>query len=50
MSDAPKQTEGPTRAQSWPIRLRLALLVPGDHRWNAWVRDITAKLERRHER
>ena len=30
---------------SWPIRLRLLLIVPGSHRWNAWVRDWTARLE-----
>lgn len=30
---------------SWPIRLRLLLLVPGSHRWNAWLRDATARLE-----
>jgi hypothetical protein len=29
----------------WAIKLRKRLLVPGDHRWNAWVRDITARLE-----
>lgn len=32
--------------QSWPIRLRLKLLISGTHRWNGWVRDITAKMER----
>lgn len=32
--------------QHWSIRLRLALLMPFDCRWNAWVRDYTAKLER----
>lgn len=31
----------------WPIRLRLWLLVSGSWRWNAWVRDITAWMERR---
>lgn len=25
--------------------IRYALFIPGNHRWNAWVRDITAKLE-----
>lgn len=25
--------------------LRRALFVPWDSRWNAWVRDATAKLE-----
>lgn len=30
----------------WPIRLRLFLLRPGSHRWNSWVRDFTAWLER----
>jgi hypothetical protein len=27
------------------IKIRLALLIPGEHRWNAWVRDITARWE-----
>ncbi len=31
----------------WPIRLRKLLLIPGSWAWNAWVRDITAKLELR---
>jgi len=26
--------------------VRRALLVPGTHRWNMWVRDTTAWLER----
>ena len=30
----------------WSIRLRKRLLVKGNHKWNAWVRDITAWLER----
>lgn len=30
----------------WAIKLRLALLKPYRCRWNGWVRDITAKLER----
>lgn len=29
----------------WAIRLRRRLLIPGTHRWNAWVRDATAALE-----
>ncbi len=29
----------------WPIRLRLLLILPGSWRWNAWVRDVTARLE-----
>jgi hypothetical protein len=33
------------RGVSWPIRLRLLLLVLGTHRWNAWVRNWTARLE-----
>lgn len=32
------------RGIRWPIRLRLLLIVPGSRRWNAWVRDITARL------
>jgi hypothetical protein len=32
--------------RAWPIRLRLLLLLPFDCRWNAWVRDATAWLER----
>ena len=34
-----------SRGMSWPIRLRLLLLVPGSHSWNRWVRDWTAHLE-----
>ena len=30
----------------WAIRLRKKLLIPGTWKWNAWVRDITAKIER----
>lgn len=30
----------------WAIRLRRRLLIPGSYRWNAWVRDVTARLER----
>lgn len=29
----------------WAIRLRLKLLIKGTWKWNAIVRDITAKLE-----
>jgi len=29
----------------WAIRLRKYLLIRGTWKWNAWVRDITAKLE-----
>ncbi len=25
--------------------VRRALLIRGSHRWNAWVRDVTARLE-----
>ena len=25
--------------------LRRALFIRGEHKWNAWVRDITARLE-----
>ncbi len=25
--------------------IRRFLFVPGTHKWNAWVRDITARLE-----
>ncbi len=28
----------------WIGRLRRLLFIPGSHRWNALVRDITAKL------
>lgn len=31
----------------WALRARKALLIPGSHRWNAWLRDATAWLERR---
>ena len=33
------------RGLPWPIRLRLLLLVRGNHRWNAWLRDLTARME-----
>jgi hypothetical protein len=26
-------------------RVRTALMLPGSWRWNAWVRDVTARLE-----
>lgn len=29
----------------WAIRLRKRLLINGSHHWNAWVRDITARME-----
>ena len=29
----------------WAIRLRKVLLIKGTWKWNAWVRDITAKIE-----
>ena len=29
----------------WAIRLRKRLLINGSWKWNAWVRDYTAKLE-----
>lgn len=29
----------------WPVRLRLLLILPVSCRWNAWVRDWTARLE-----
>ena len=29
----------------WAIRLRKKLLINGNWKWNAWVRDITAWLE-----
>jgi len=32
---------------SWPIRLRLLLILPGTHRWNSWVRGATAWLDGR---
>jgi hypothetical protein len=31
---------------SWPIRLRLLLIVPGSHPWNRWIREATARLDR----
>ena len=31
----------------WAIRLRLFLLLPFSCKWNAWVRDFTALLERK---
>lgn len=30
---------------TWPLRLRWLLLMPFKCRWNAWVRDFTARLE-----
>ncbi len=33
-------------SRTWPIKLRLRLLINRDSRWNAWVRDFTAWLER----
>jgi len=30
---------------SFPIKLRLFLLMPFNCKWNAWVRDFTADLE-----
>ena len=30
----------------WPMRLRLLLIIPGSHPWNAWVRDWTARFEK----
>ncbi len=30
----------------WAIKLRKKLLIPGSWKWNAWVRDITAKMEK----
>lgn len=35
----------PFSGLSWPIRLRLLLLIPGSHPWNARIRDWTARLE-----
>ncbi len=35
-----------TRREHWAIRLRKRLLIRGSHRWNAWVRDMTARIER----
>lgn len=37
-------TESPNH--SFPIRLRKLLLMPWPCRWNAWVRDFTARWER----
>jgi hypothetical protein len=34
------------RKLHWAIRLRRVLLIPGSWRWNALVRDVTAKLEK----
>jgi hypothetical protein len=34
------------KKQHWAIHLRKTLLINGSWQWNAWVRDITAKLER----
>ena len=31
----------------WAIKLRKALLIKGSWKWNAWVRDYTALLERK---
>jgi len=33
--------------QHWAIRLRKRLLLRRSSRWNAWVRDLTAQLERK---
>jgi len=33
--------------QHWAIRLRLRLLCNSPSKWNAWVRDATAWLERK---
>ena len=30
---------------TWPIRLRLLLIIPGSWKWNRWIRDWTARLE-----
>lgn len=30
----------------WAMRLRKRLLLPFSCRWNGWVRDVTARLER----
>ena len=30
---------------SWPIRLRLLLIVPWSCKWNLWIRDTTARFE-----
>jgi hypothetical protein len=34
-----------SRGTSWPMRLRLLLIVPGSHPWNGWVRRFTGWLE-----
>lgn len=31
--------------RTWPIRIRFALLMPFNCKWNVWVRDFTAWLE-----
>lgn len=31
----------------WAIKLRKALLINGSWKWNAWLRDFTAYLERK---
>ena len=36
-----------TEKLHWAIRLRKVLLIKGSWKWNAWVRDFTAWLERR---
>lgn len=33
------------RGVSWPIRLRLLLIIPGSHPWNRWIRNWTARLD-----
>jgi hypothetical protein len=30
----------------WAIKLRKRLLIRGSHKWNGWVRDVTAWIER----
>jgi hypothetical protein len=27
-------------------KIRRLLMIKGTHKWNAWVRDVTARLER----
>lgn len=39
-------TTQPSRKQSWPIRMRLRMLITGSWKWNAWVRDFAAQLEK----
>lgn len=34
-----------TRNLHWAIRVRKYLLIKGNWKWNAWIRDLTAKLE-----